>query len=71
MQNKKYSLIESITNTATGFIVSFLIQIIIYPSMGIPVTITQNLTITAVFTVASICRGYIIRRLFNKKIKQC
>ena len=66
MQTKKYSLIESITNTLVGFIVSLLIQLIIYPTMGIPVTFTQNIVITFIFTIASILRGYIVRRMFNR-----
>jgi hypothetical protein len=66
MQNKKLSLIESLTNTFTGLIVSFGIQLIIYPVMGIPVKLHQNVIITIVFTVASILRGYIVRRCFNK-----
>ena len=66
MQKRKTSLLEAITNTATGFIISLLIQLIIYPAMDIPVRLEQNLIITSVFTVASIARGYVIRRLFLK-----
>lgn len=65
MQKPKHSLIEAITNTATGFIVAFLIQIIIYPILDIPVRFHQNLIITTVFTIVSILRSYIIRRIFN------
>jgi hypothetical protein len=65
MQPRKTSLLEAITNTATGFIISLLIQLIIYPVMKIDVRIEQNIIITSVFTVASIARGYIIRRAFN------
>jgi hypothetical protein len=68
MQTKKNSLIESVTNTVIGFIISLLIQLIIYPVMDIPVTFNQNITITLVFTIVSIIRGYIIRRFFTKKI---
>jgi len=66
-QSKKHSLIESITNTIVGLLTSFLIQIIIYPILNIPVTLSQNIIITFVFFFASIIRGYFIRRLFNKK----
>lgn len=69
MQSKKFSLIEAITNTATGFLLSLGIQLMIYPLLGIPVTISQNLLITSVFTIASILRGYLIRRLFEKQKK--
>jgi len=65
MQNKKTSFIESIIQTFTGLIISFIIQLIIYPSLNIEVSINQNIIITLIFTVASITRGYIIRRIFN------
>ena len=65
MQSKKYSLAESLTNTFAGLMVSFCIQLIIYPILNIPVKISQNIIITLVFTIASIGRGYIVRRVFN------
>lgn len=67
MQTKKHSLIESVTNTVIGLVTSFLIQIIIYPLLNIPVSLGQNIIITLVFFMASILRGYLIRRFFNKK----
>jgi hypothetical protein len=66
MQKRKISLIESVTNTAIGFIISFFVQLIIYPALGIPVKLHQNFVIAVVFTVASIARNYIVRRFFNK-----
>jgi hypothetical protein len=63
-QSKTKSLIESVANVAAGFLISLLIQLLIYPLLDIEVSINQNLTITAVFTVVSIIRNYIIRRLF-------
>ena len=66
MQSKKKSIIESVTNTTIGLVTSFLIQIILYPFMGIPVTFSQNIIITIVFFLASIVRGYLVRRFFNK-----
>ena len=51
MQSKKLSIIEAITNTVTGLVVSFFIQILIYPLLDIPVTISQNIIITFVFFI--------------------
>jgi uncharacterized protein YacL len=65
-QSKKHSAIESITQTVIGLITSFIIQVILYPLLDIPVTFSQNLIITFVFFVASFLRGYVIRRYFNK-----
>lgn len=66
MQSKRNSFIESAVQTFIGLAVSFLIQLIIYPLLSIPVSIGQNVIITLVFTVVSIIRGYLVRRLFNK-----
>lgn len=64
-QTKKKSLIESTVQTLIGLGTSILVQITIYPLMGIPVTFEQNLIITAVFFAVSIVRGYLVRRLFE------
>lgn len=66
-QTKKQSVFESITQTLIGLATSILVQIIIYPLMGIPVSFNQNLIITAVFFTVSIIRGYLVRRYFNVK----
>ena len=65
-QTKQKSLIESVTQTIIGLGTSILIQIILYPIMGIPVTFSQNLIITAVFFIVSIVRGYFVRRIFER-----
>lgn len=65
-QTKKESVIEAIVQTIAGLGISFIIQLIIYPILDIPVTLEQNAIITAVFFTASIIRGYVIRRIFNK-----
>ena len=67
MQSKKHSFIESTVQTFIGLAVSFIIQLCIYPRLNIQVSFNQNVIITVVFTIASIFRGYIIRRIFNKK----
>ena len=65
-QNRISSLIESLTNTIIGLITSFGIQLMIYPLLDIDVSLKQNLIITLVFFSASVIRGYIVRRVFNK-----
>lgn len=68
-QTKLHSIIESTVQTIIGLGTSILIQIVLYPILGIPVTFKQNLIITAVFFIVSIIRGYLVRRLFNKMKK--
>jgi hypothetical protein len=65
-QSKKHSVYESITNVVVGLVMSFLIQLILYPLLNIEVSLNQNIFITFVFFVASFIRGYVIRRIFNK-----
>ena len=66
-QSKKQSVIESVTQTLIGLGTSIVVQLIIYPLLGIPVSFKQNLIITAIFFVVSIIRGYLVRRFFNVK----
>ena len=58
------SLIESVANTGAGFALSLLIQISLFYLMSIETTTTQNLLMSGVFTIASLVRGYLMRRLF-------
>jgi len=66
MQTKRMSIIESVSNTLIGLLTSFIIQLIIYPTLDIKVSIGQNVIITFVFFIASIVRGYLVRRFFTK-----
>ena len=66
MQTIKNSILESIANVVAGLLTSFLIQLVIYPMLKITVSINQNIIITTVFFVASVIRGFVIRRIFNQ-----
>lgn len=66
MQLKKHSLIESVTNVAVGYGVALASQIAIFPVFGIEVTLKDNVMIGAFFTVVSIVRSYILRRIFTR-----
>ena len=67
MQSKLDSLIEASLNTFIGFVIAFISQLIIFPIVGIDVTLGQNFILTVLFTLVSIIRNYVIRRYFNKK----
>lgn len=67
MQTKKQSAFESLTNILVGLFTSFIIQLIIYPLLNIEVSVNENIIITIVFFIVSFIRGYLIRRIFNKK----
>ena len=60
-QSKQKSLAESTVQTIIGLGTSIVLQVVLYPILGIPVSFTQNLIITAVFFIVSIVRGFIVR----------
>lgn len=64
-QTKKQSFAESCTSTAIGFSLSFILGLIIYPNLSQPVTPWMTFLVTIAFTILSLFRGYLIRRLFN------
>lgn len=68
MQSRKNSLIESCCNVGSGFLLSMLIwEAVIEPAWGIEKNLLDNIGITLIFTLASLIRGYIWRRIFNGK----
>lgn len=64
-QTKTRSLVETFANIAIGFVVSVIITALVLPAYGHAVTLGDNVQITTIFTVASIVRGYAVRRWFN------
>ena len=61
MQSKTLSMLETITSTVIGFIVSMALTAIMFQSL----TWSENVSVVMVFTIASVIRGYAIRRVFN------
>jgi hypothetical protein len=59
------SLVESIANVLAGFGVAVAMQMAIFPLFGLRTTLTENLTMGAIFTVVSIARSYCLRRVFE------
>lgn len=63
-QTRWGSLAETCISIAIGFVVSLMLTALLLPAYGHAVTWGQNLQITAIFTVASVIRGYLVRRAF-------
>lgn len=69
-QSRLGSFIEANANTFVGFAGSMLIwEFVINPLWGFQTSLLSNFTITCVFTVWSIIRGYYVRRYFNWRQK--
>lgn len=65
-QSKTMSAVENVCSVASGFVVAMLLwRFVVTPYLGIPVSYGTNVTVVALFTAASIIRGYIWRRVFN------
>ena len=69
-QSRRHSMLETVAGTAIGFVVSVLLSMAVYPAFGHSFTLGQNVSITVIFTVASIARGYLVRRAFNRFTRQ-
>ena len=65
-QSRAMSLVEAIANVAVGYGVAVVTQLLIFPVFGLHTTLAQNLKMGAVFTVVSIARSYVLRRLFER-----
>lgn len=60
------SLAEAMTNVVVGYGVAVLTQIIVFPLFGMQVSLGDSLLIGAAFTLASVVRSYVLRRLFER-----
>ena len=67
MQSKKDSLIESLTSTTIGIIIGIVLNVTILPIFGYPVSLSDSLWISVIFTAVSVIRSYAVRRIFNSK----
>ena len=65
-QSRAMSLVESLANVFVGYGVAVLTQLLVFPLFGLHTTLAENLTIGAIFTVVSIARSYVLRRLFER-----
>lgn len=65
MQSRAQSAVEAVANVAIGYGVAVAAQVVLFPLFGIDVSMQTNLAIGAAFTVVSLVRSYVVRRLFN------
>lgn len=64
-QSRKASFAETCLSTAIGYAIAVTTQAIVFPWFGLDVPLSHNLLIGVIFTVVSIARGYMVRRLFE------
>jgi hypothetical protein len=69
-QSKTSSLVESVLNQISGFLLSLLVwAYVVAPIYNFPVDWGSNFEITAIFAIVSTARSYLWRRFFNGREK--
>lgn len=70
-QTRWGAIFETCANTASGFILSYLLWVfVVAPAWKLDVTPADNFWITCIFTVLSLVRGYVWRRIMTKVHKK-
>lgn len=64
-QSRLGSLVETCSNVTIGYLVSLVLQLIVFPLYDIHVSLLANVQIGIIFTITAIARGYVVRRVFN------
>lgn len=64
-QSRWMSLVEAITNVVVGYGIAVGTQILIFPLFGLHTTLEQNLSMGGIFTMVSLARSFLLRRLFE------
>lgn len=59
------SLVEAVANVAVGYGIAVATQALVFPLFGLHASLSDNLLIGGVFTVISIIRSFVLRRLFE------
>lgn len=65
-QTKLQSFGESVLNILIGYGIAVGSQIVIFPFFDINIPIGDNFIIGFYFTIISLIRSYLVRRMFNK-----
>ncbi len=60
------SLLEAATNVLVGYLVALLSQQLVFPLFGIHTSLAQDSAIAAAFTLVSLLRSYLLRRVFER-----
>lgn len=64
-QSRLMSGVEAVANVAVGYGVAVGTQIVVFPWFGLQASLGDTLAIGAIFTLVSLARSYVLRRVFN------
>jgi hypothetical protein len=65
-QTRRASFAEAVANVVAGYLMALLTQRLAYPLFGIHTTLAAESAIAAIFTLVSLARSYMLRRLFER-----
>jgi hypothetical protein len=64
-QTRLMSLVEALANVVVGYGIAVVTQLLVFPLFGMPADVRAAAAIGAIFTVISIVRSFVLRRLFE------
>lgn len=64
-QSRAMSAVESVSNILVGFGLAIIAQVVVFPLFGLHASAAGHFGIAGIFTVISLARSYVLRRLFN------
>lgn len=64
-QSRAASFVEALANVVVGFIVAVAAQQVVFPLFSFHASLPQHGAIAAAFTLTSLFRGFLLRRLFQ------
>ena len=65
-RSRRLSLLEAAANVAAGFGLALVAQVAAVPVLGLQTSLRQNAALSAIFTLVSLGRSYVLRRLFAR-----
>ena len=65
-QTRTASAVEAVANVLVGYFVALASPLVIFAAYGVHLSLGQNAMIGVWFTLVSLVRSYVLRRLFNR-----
>ena len=66
VQSRRMALLEAGVNVVVGYGLAVLVQLLIFPVLGLRVSLGEGMIIGLVFTTVSMAQGYMLRSLFER-----
>ena len=64
-QSRVMSMVEAISNVVVGYGLAVGMQVVLFPAFGLHPSLSQSMKIGIWFTLVSLARSYLVRRLFE------